>query len=84
MGLGKVVIGTAGTSFEELITDGVNGFLVPPNAPEALAQKMISAWSDPELETIGAAAKQELLKLTPEKTVAALLNYYSGLLQTTP
>ncbi len=29
MGLGTAVIGTTGASFEELITDGVNGFLVP-------------------------------------------------------
>jgi len=46
MGLGKVVIGTEGTSFEELITDGVNGFLVQPDDPEALADKMIAAWTD--------------------------------------
>src|ERR1051326_7456438 len=28
MGLGRVVIGTKGTSFEELITDEANGFLI--------------------------------------------------------
>jgi glycosyltransferase involved in cell wall biosynthesis len=82
MGLGKVVIGTNGTSFEELITDGVNGFLVPPDDAEALAEKMISAWNDPNLETMASAAKQEMLKFTPEKTVAPLLSYYSELLRT--
>ena len=77
MGLGKAVIGTNGTSFEELITDGVNGFLVPPNDPEALAEKMIEAWIDPNLEQIAAAAKQQMLEFTPDKTIPALLNYYS-------
>jgi len=80
MGLGKVVIGTSGTSFEELITDGVNGFLVPRDNPEALAEKMIAAWNNPDLETIGAAAKQKVLEFAPEKTVESLLKYYSELL----
>jgi glycosyltransferase involved in cell wall biosynthesis len=80
MGLGKVVIGTSGTSFDELIVDGVNGFLVPPASSESLAAKMISTWSDPDLETISAAAKQRMLEFAPEKTFASLLSYYSEVL----
>ncbi|HEX6719692.1 MAG TPA: glycosyltransferase family 4 protein [Pyrinomonadaceae bacterium] len=81
MGLGKLVIGTRGASFEELIIDGVNGFLVPPDNPDALAQKMISAWSDPQLEIMSAAAKERMLEFAPEKTVGALLSYYSEVLR---
>jgi glycosyltransferase involved in cell wall biosynthesis len=77
MGLGRTVIGTIGASFDELIADGVNGFLVPPNDPAALSEKMISAWSDPRLEEIGAAAKQRMADFAPEKTLGALLTYYS-------
>jgi glycosyltransferase involved in cell wall biosynthesis len=77
MGLGTAVIGTTGASFDELITDGVNGFLVPPNDPDALTEKMISAWSDPRLEEIGAAAKQRMADFAPEHTIGALLTYYS-------
>jgi len=80
MGLGKVVIGTNGTSFEELIIDGVNGFLVSPDNPAALAEKMISAWTDPELATMSAAAKHRVLDFAPEKTVTSLLSYYSEVL----
>jgi len=80
MGLGKVVIGTNGTSFEELITDGVNGFLVPPNDPSALAEKLISAWTHPELTAMSAAAKQRIEEFAPEQTVAALLDYYAEVL----
>ena len=80
MGLGKVVIGTSGTSFDELISDGVNGFLVPPADPESLAAKMISAWTDPDLSTMSAAAKQRMQEFAPEKTVASLLSYYSEIL----
>ena len=80
MGLGKVVIGTNGASFEELITDGVNGFLVEPNNPDALADKLISAWVDPKLNEMSAAAKQRMREFAPEKTVTSLLNYYSEVL----
>ena len=81
MGLGKVVIGTRGVSFDELIIDGVNGFLVPPNSPEALAEKMISAWIDLRLEQMGKIAREQMEQFAPEKTVASLLGYYSTLLR---
>jgi glycosyltransferase involved in cell wall biosynthesis len=77
MGLGKVVIGTTGASFEELITDGVNGFLVPPDCAKSLAEKMIDAWTDDRLPAMSAAAKQQILDFAPEKTIASLLSYYS-------
>ncbi|HEU4432296.1 MAG TPA: glycosyltransferase family 4 protein [Pyrinomonadaceae bacterium] len=80
MGIGRVVIGTKGTSFEELITDGVNGFLVEPNNPEALAHKLIAAWADPKLDVMAAAAKQTMNDFAPEKTVASLLSYYFAVL----
>lgn len=80
MGLGKVVIGTTGTSFEELIVDGVNGFLVPPDNPQALAEKMIAAWTDARLAEMSAAAKQRVLEFAPEKTIPSLLSYYSEVL----
>lgn len=80
MGLGKVVIGTAGTSFDELIRDGATGFLFSPNDPEALAEKIISAWIHPKLEEMGAAARLKTLEFSPEKTVETLLNYYREIL----
>lgn len=80
MALGKVVIGTEGTSFEELITNGVNGFLVPPDNPEALADQMIAAWTDERLDVMSAAAKDQVREFAPEKTIPALLSYYSELL----
>lgn len=80
MGLGKVVIGTRGTSFDELIDDGVNGFLVAPNDASALTEKLISAWTDPQLVEMGAAAREAMEQFTPDKTVEALLSYYSEVL----
>ena len=77
MGLGKVVIGTDGASLDELITDGVNGFLVRPNDPVALADKLIAAWEDPRLAEISAAAKQRMQDFAPEQTMGSLLAYYA-------
>jgi glycosyltransferase involved in cell wall biosynthesis len=77
MGIGKVVIGTNGASFDELITDGVNGFLVDPNDAEALADKLIAAWVDPKLNEMSTAAKQSMHDFAPDKTVTSLLTYYS-------
>ncbi|MDX6612047.1 MAG: hypothetical protein QOD75_1233 [Blastocatellia bacterium] len=76
MGLGKVVIGTAGTSFDELIDEGITGFLVPPNNSEALAEKINAAWVDPRLAEMGAAARQKTAEFSPEKTITPLLTYY--------
>ncbi len=81
MGFGKVVIGTAGTGFDELISEAATGFLVAPNNPEALAEKIISAWIDPKLDEMGAAARQKSLEFSPEKTVDALLTYYREILR---
>ncbi|HSL55075.1 MAG TPA: glycosyltransferase family 4 protein [Pyrinomonadaceae bacterium] len=80
MGLGKVVIGTIGTSLDELISDGVNGLLVPPDNPAALADKMIAASTDDRLAEMSVAAKQQVLEFAPEKTIPSLLSYYSELL----
>ena len=80
MGLGKVVIGTKGTSFDELISEGATGFLVSPNNPEALADKIISAWIHPKLGEMGAAARHKMSEFSPERTVETLLNYYREVL----
>jgi glycosyltransferase involved in cell wall biosynthesis len=80
MGFGRVVIGTFGTTHDEMITDGMNGFLVPPNDPEALADKMIAAWTDERLAEMSLAAKEQMQEFTPEKTISSLLSYYAEVL----
>jgi glycosyltransferase involved in cell wall biosynthesis len=81
MGLGKVVIGTVGTSFDELITDEETGFLVAADHAVALAEKIIHAWAHPKLCEIGQAAQLKTLEFAPEKTVDLLLTYYYEILQ---
>jgi glycosyltransferase involved in cell wall biosynthesis len=53
MALARPVLGTFGTAFEEIIEDGVNGFLTPPGDAAALAAKILSCLERPDLEEIG-------------------------------
>lgn len=82
MSLRRVVIGTRGASFEELIEDGVSGLLVAPGDAPGLAEAMARVWqmSDAERERLGAAAQARLAELSPETACLALEAWYRGLL----
>ena len=80
MALGKAVVGTIGASFDELITDGETGFLVPSDNVEALTAKVNEVWENLRLNEIGQAAKQKLLEFSPELTVQEVLTYYREIL----
>jgi glycosyltransferase involved in cell wall biosynthesis len=81
MALGKVVIGTREAGLDEVISDEETGFLVPANSVNALAEKIIYAWTHPRLQEIGNAARQKIQDFSPENTTAALLGYYREILQ---
>lgn len=76
MALGKAVIGTRGTTMDELIVDEETGFLVAAGNVDALAEKIGYAWAHAKLRDIGDAARRKMLEFAREKTVGALLSYY--------
>ena len=77
MGAGKAVVGTIGTSLDELIEDGVSGFLVVPDDADGLARCIEQAWRRDDLEAIGeAAAGRVRALLDPERTLDALERFY--------
>ncbi len=76
MSLGKPVIGTIGASFDEFITDGENGFLVPLGDSDSLAKKLIEVWNRSDLDTIGKNAAESMLRMAPDIQVDNLLTYY--------
>lgn len=57
MALQRPVVGTRGASFEEIIDDGENGFLVEIGDAEDLARCVRSAWSRTDLARVGRAAE---------------------------
>ena len=77
MALGKPVVGTIGASYDEVIEEGKNGFLVPPGSVSGLADKLVEAWNHPALEEIGKAAARRIADFAPERTVPALLECYA-------
>ncbi|WP_134726751.1 exopolysaccharide biosynthesis GT4 family glycosyltransferase EpsE [Paracoccus luteus] len=56
-------IGTAAGGVAELITDGVDGLLVPPRSPAALAQAILRVAGDPELAgRLGRAGRDRIVR----------------------
>jgi glycosyltransferase involved in cell wall biosynthesis len=86
MALGKPVIASAATGNLELVTDGVDGRLVPPKATKAWAASIDELLTDTELAgRLGTAARRtarETFGLV--RTVARTTEMYESLLQSRP
>lgn len=78
MSQGKIVIGTAGTSFEQLIDHGVSGFLARPADPPSLLGEIerVLALSEAERNRITRAARRTTERLAPEKIAKQLEALY--------
>ncbi|MBD5516300.1 MAG: glycosyltransferase family 4 protein [Lachnospiraceae bacterium] len=81
----RVVIGTDGTSFEQLIDDGKSGQLCKPNDADSLLKKMNEAATMNELQKIemGKNARKRIDRLAPEFVVKKLLRYYQYIIDNT-
>lgn len=80
MALGKAVVGTSGTSLEELLTDGVTGFLVPPGDSRALGDLLNAVWNRKDLDEIGRAAAERVKQFDPEVTIPLLESYFRAII----
>ena len=66
LALGVPVIGTDGASIDELVTDGVNGLLVPVGDANVLAAAMLDAWCQTERWNLIRMQSGQLLTLGDE------------------
>lgn len=80
----KIVIGTDGASFEQLITDGKNGFLCIPGDSKSLLEKIEYAMSMPdgEKQRMEEMAKKRIEFLKPEVAVKRLIRFYDKVIDT--
>ena len=84
MALGKVVIGTRGASFEQLIENGISGFLVTPGNVMELAEAIRKVWLMKESDRvdIGRNAKARVVSLlSPEHTCKELEHYFRTIIK---
>jgi glycosyltransferase involved in cell wall biosynthesis len=64
MACGTPAICTNVASMPEVVEDGVTGFVVPPNDPNALREKLTSLWQHPEqARAMGEASRARILQL---------------------
>jgi glycosyltransferase involved in cell wall biosynthesis len=82
MALGKPVLGTIGCSFDEVIEEGKNGFLIKPGDPKALAQKIIEIYQRRDLDKIGKAASIKMQEHSTDTIVPKLVDYYQEVIKT--
>ena len=77
MSLKKVVLGTS-PYFDQIIVDGINGFLCEPANPQSLLAKLeqLLSLSPEELKIMGEKAYQRTLECSPDKMVDKTIDYY--------
>jgi glycosyltransferase involved in cell wall biosynthesis len=84
MACGRPGIATNVASLPELIEDGVTGFIVPPNDPVAIREKIKWLMDHPSsADKMGEAARQRVLRLfTWDAAVAECLKAYAAIAPT--
>ncbi len=81
MAAGLPVVASDAGGPAEVITDGINGVLVPPSDPDALAQALRELASDPSRRrALGVAAHKRALDFAPELIGEQVLMLYRHVL----
>lgn len=85
MAFGKVVIGTLGNGFEQLIHDGWSGFLCRVDDPVHLLEvtECMLGMTDGERLTMGRRAAGRINDLAPEKVGVELVHFYERVIAST-
>lgn len=81
MSLGKIVVGTRGASFDQLIDDGVSGFLCEIDDRKSLLAAVERALATDRAAAIGTRARARIEELRPELAGERLVEAYAELLE---
>ncbi|MBW3638901.1 MAG: glycosyltransferase [Actinobacteria bacterium] len=81
MSAGRPVIASAEGGPAEVVTDGVDGLLVPPRDPALLAAALRRLFEDPGLrQRLAVAGRETALGYSPERTAEGLMAVYRQVL----
>jgi glycosyltransferase involved in cell wall biosynthesis len=82
MQYGCVVIGTRGASFDEMISDGIDGFLCERNDSSSLfrAIQHLMELDPSERISMGEAAVHRVSKMAPETTIPKTIEYFETII----
>jgi len=82
MAAGRPVVATQVGGVPDLIDDGVNGCLVPPDDPEALAEAMVTLLADPDRrQAMGQAGRKRVIPaFSAERLLGDMDRLYAELL----
>lgn len=82
MASGCIIVGTEGEGIADVIISGENGFLVPPDDPDAIVQAVEWCLEHPdEASAIAKRGRRDAMELTWEKNAKQYLNMFEELLQ---
>ena len=83
MGLGKVVIGTYGASFEQLIKHKRNGILIKRDSPKALLKAIdyLRELTEDERIRMGEKAKERIAQMKPDIIYEQLISFYQEVIE---
>jgi phosphatidylinositol alpha-mannosyltransferase len=85
MAAGKPIIASNISGYASVVNDGIEGLLVPPKDEGALAQAIISLFSDATLrQQMGGRGRAKAEEYRWERVARMVLNYYSELLVSSP
>jgi glycosyltransferase involved in cell wall biosynthesis len=86
MAAGRAVIATAVGGTPELVTHGVDGWLVPPDDSQALTQAMLALLEDPSRRAtlVVAAYRKVATQFTCDRMIQQTLSFYQRILAERP
>lgn len=83
MALGKVVVATNGASYEQLIEDGISGFLCERDNPSSFYNTIdrVLKLSEEEMLAIGKKARERVERMSPDNAYRSFFEYYTNVIQ---
>lgn len=83
MALGKIVIGTSGASFEQMIEDGRSGFLIERENRRMLIETIgyVYCLTEEQREKISREARKRIEEMNPERIKKQILAFYLSVIE---